>query len=218
MQPLPHRYNAIDTLYGALTAPTDARMNFADKRNSTPVNMDANAASRVQSAPIWASEPGSTKMLLAVPGCCVLSGVKSGVIRHHCAQAAPARWRCRSSRRGACFLRSRGARAESIRRLPLPPGRRRQPHLASSLGPRATPPPILPLPCLSAQRKCERQPQRGSRGLLECPLFHVRLVLLPTAAPPAPRLLLLHPGMQVPPRPSGLVGPVQDPMRELGFH
>ena len=50
---------------------------------------------------------------------------------------------------------------------------------------------LLPrfLPCLSAQRKCGGQPRRGSRGLLERPLFRVGSVLLPTAVPPAPLLL-----------------------------
>jgi hypothetical protein len=63
MQPLPHPYSAIDTLYGALTPPTVARMNIADKRNGTAVNMDANAASRVQAAPIWSSALGSIGMV-----------------------------------------------------------------------------------------------------------------------------------------------------------
>ena len=63
MQPLPHQYNAIDTLYGVLAPPTVAMMNIAYKRNGTPVNMDANAAFRVQPAPIWPSEPGSTTMV-----------------------------------------------------------------------------------------------------------------------------------------------------------
>jgi len=35
----------------------------ASKRNGTAVNMDANAASLVQPAPIWPSEPGSTTMV-----------------------------------------------------------------------------------------------------------------------------------------------------------
>jgi hypothetical protein len=55
-----------------------------------------------------------------------------------------------------------------IRRLP-PPERRRQLHLASSPDPCATPLPMLSLPCPSAQLKCERQPRRGRRSLLECP-------------------------------------------------
>src|SRR5918998_2421799 len=116
---------------------------------------------------------------------------------------------CHSSRRGACFLRSREARAESINRLPLPPPvRRRRPHLGSSLGPCATPPPMLPLRCLSAQRKCERQPRRGSRCLLECPSFRVRSALLPTAAQPPLLLPLLQPRRQIPPRHSVLSGSV----------
>src|SRR3712207_6111604 len=56
MQPLPHRYNAIDTLCSALTPPTVATMNIAEKRIGTPVDMDANAASRVQPAPKVACE------------------------------------------------------------------------------------------------------------------------------------------------------------------
>src|SRR5829696_6929228 len=96
------------------------------------------------------------------------------------------------------------------------PERRRQPHLASSPDPCATPPPILPLPCLSAQRKCERRPRRGSRCLFECPLFRLRLALLPTAVPPAPFLLLLQPSRQSPPRRSGLSGSVRRPMRGRG--
>src|SRR5918992_4387711 len=63
MLPLPHRYNAIDTLYGALSAPTVARMNVVHRRNSTPLNMDANAASGVQPAAICCSALGSTKMV-----------------------------------------------------------------------------------------------------------------------------------------------------------
>ena len=63
MQPLPHRYSAINTLYGALTQPTVARMNIADKRNGTAVNMDANAASRVQAAQIRSSALGSIGMV-----------------------------------------------------------------------------------------------------------------------------------------------------------
>jgi hypothetical protein len=63
MLPLPHRYNAIDILVGACSSPTVARMNIADKRKGTPLNMDANAASRVQAAPLWPSEPGSTRMV-----------------------------------------------------------------------------------------------------------------------------------------------------------
>src|SRR5918995_2932701 len=69
---------------------------------------------------------------------------------------------------------------KEISSLP-PPARKRHPHLASSRCPFATPPARLPLPSLSAQRKCERQPQRGSRCLLEHPLFRVRSALLPTA-------------------------------------
>src|SRR5829696_10520262 len=47
-----------------------------------------------------------------------------------------------------------------ISHLPLPsPERRRQPHPGSSPDPFATPPPTLPHPCVSAQRKCERQPR-----------------------------------------------------------
>src|SRR5215207_615066 len=98
--------------------------------------------------------------------------------------------------------------------LPLaPPGRRRQPRLESSLGPCATPPPTLPLPCLSAQRRYERQPQRGSRCPLEYPLFHVRSALLPTAAPPAPPLLLLQPSRLIPPSRGGRSDSSQCPMR-----
>src|SRR5919107_180883 len=94
---------------------------------------------------------------------------------------------CHSSRRGACSLQIREARAESISRLPLlPPGRRIRPHLGSWLDPCATPPPILPLPSLSAQLKCGRQPRRESQCLLEWSLFHVMPALLPTAVPPAP--------------------------------
>src|SRR5215212_9096933 len=107
---------------------------------------------------------------------------------------------------------------KGISRLPLPPPvRRRQPHLASSSDPGATPPPTLPLPCLSAQRKCGRQPRRGSRCLLECPLFRVMPALRPTAALPAPLLLLPQPSRQIPPRPTGLVGSVRSPMRGRGF-
>jgi hypothetical protein len=101
--------------------------------------------------------------------------------------------------------------------LPPPPERRRRPHLASSPGPFATPAPMLPLPCPSAQRKCERQPRRGSRCLLECPLFRVRPAPHSTAAPPAPFLLLLQPGRQIPPRSSGLPDSLQSPMRGRGF-
>src|SRR5215204_810393 len=104
---------------------------------------------------------------------------------------------------------------KGISRLPLPPPVRRiRPHLMSSHGPCATHPPMLPLPCPSARRKCERQPRRGSRCLLECPLFRVRSAPLPTAAPPAPPLPVPWPGMQTPPRRSGLVGSVQGPRRE----
>ena len=87
---------------------------------------------------------------------------------------------------------------KQIRRLPLPPARRRQPHLGSSLCPCATPPAKLALPCPSAQRKCERQPRRGSRCLLECPLFRVRPALHPTAVPPAPLLRALQRRRQSP--------------------
>ena len=95
--------------------------------------------------------------------------------------------------------------------------RRRQLHLAPSPDPCSTPSPMLPLPCPSAQRKCERQPRRGSRCLWECPLFRVRPALLPTAAPPAPLLLLLQPRRQTPPRHSGLAGSFRCPMRGRGF-
>src|SRR5215208_2752900 len=61
MQPLPRRYNAIHTLYDALSAPTVGRINIVDKRYATPANMDANATSRVQPARIWPSKPGSTR-------------------------------------------------------------------------------------------------------------------------------------------------------------
>jgi hypothetical protein len=64
MQPLPRPYSAIDTLCGAFTGPTVARMNFADKRQGTAVNLDANAASRVQPAAVWSSAPGPTKMVV----------------------------------------------------------------------------------------------------------------------------------------------------------
>src|SRR5215204_2886238 len=101
--------------------------------------------------------------------------------------------------------------------LPLPPGRRRQPHLGSSPGPCATSPPKLALPCLSAQQKYERQPLRGSRCPLECSLFRVRPALHPTAEPPDPRLHLLQPRMQIPPRPTGRSGSVRHPMRGRGF-
>src|SRR5215211_4796428 len=105
-----------------------------------------------------------------------------------------------------------------ISRLPLPPpGRRRRPHLGTSPGPCAAPPPILPLPCLCAQRIYERRLRRGSRCLLECPLFRVRYALLPTAALPAALLLLLQLCRQVPPRRSGLSGSVRRPMRGRGF-
>jgi hypothetical protein len=64
MKPLPRPYSAIDTLCSALTPPTVATINIADKRQGTAVNLDANAASRVQSAPIWSSAPGPTKMVV----------------------------------------------------------------------------------------------------------------------------------------------------------
>jgi hypothetical protein len=104
-----------------------------------------------------------------------------------------------------------------IKCLPLPPVRRRRPHLASSLGPCATPPPILPLPFLCAQLKFERQSRRGSRGPLECLLLRVTSALLPTAAPPVPLLLLPQPFTQSPPRRSGLAGSFRYPMRGRGF-
>src|SRR5687767_7906584 len=104
-----------------------------------------------------------------------------------------------------------------VRCLTLPPERRRQPHLESSPYPCATPPPMLPLPCPSAQRKCGRRPRRGSRCPLEYPSFRVRLVLLPTAAPPAPLLPLLQPGRRILPRRSGFAGSVRSPMRGRGF-
>src|SRR5215208_7637993 len=47
-------------------------------------------------------------------------------------------------------------------------------------------------PCPSAQQKFERQPQRGSRYLLERPLFRVRHALPPTAALPAPFLRVIQ--------------------------
>ena len=105
-----------------------------------------------------------------------------------------------------------------IRRPPvLPPARRRRPHPRSSPGPCATSPPMLPLPWLCARLKCERQPRRGSRCVLECPMFRVRPALLPTAAPPVPRLPLLQPRRQIPPRFSALAGSVRSPMRGRGF-
>jgi len=42
-------------------------MNRAYKRNGTPANMDANAASRVQPAPICSSALGSTKIVEEMP-------------------------------------------------------------------------------------------------------------------------------------------------------
>src|SRR5687768_18541902 len=70
------------------------------------------------------------------------------------------------------------SQGREIRHLPLPPpARRRQPHLASSSDPCSTPLPTLPLPCLSAQRKYERQPRQGGRCLLECPLLRARPAL-----------------------------------------
>src|SRR5918997_2443244 len=103
---------------------------------------------------------------------------------------------------------------KGVSRLPLPPPvRRRQPHLASSPGPCATPPPMLPLPWLSAQRKCGCQLRRGSRCPSECPLLRARPVLLPTAVPPAPLLPVLQLRRQTPPRHSARYGSVRCPMR-----
>src|SRR5919107_6240383 len=82
---------------------------------------------------------------------------------------------------------------------PPPPGRWIRPPRESSPYPCATPPPILLLPCLNAQLKCERRPLRGSQCLWECPLFRARLVLLPTDAPPAPLSAVLQPSMRIPP-------------------
>src|SRR5215203_3510654 len=91
---------------------------------------------------------------------------------------------------GARVLRNSPNRKKGISRLPFPPPVRRiRPHLMSSHGPCATHPPMLSLPCPSARRKCGCQPRRGSRGLLERPLFRVGPMLLPTAVPPAPLLL-----------------------------
>src|SRR5215207_3335446 len=120
---------------------------------------------------------------------------------------------------GGKFFEIRKLRVQEFRHLPLPPlpGRRRQPHLGSSPYPCATPLPILPLPCSSARRIYERQPRPGSRCLLQCPLFHVRLALLPTVAPPAALLLLPQPGRQTPPSRSALSGSVLSPMRGRGF-
>ena len=106
----------------------------------------------------------------------------------------PSALHCHSSGRGGRLVPSlhavKSLKFATARRqiscLPLPPVRKRQPHPASSPDPFATPHPILPLPCPSARRKCERQPRPGSRCLLEYPLFRVGLALLPTAAPPAP--------------------------------
>src|SRR5215213_9698003 len=104
-----------------------------------------------------------------------------------------------------------------ISRLPFPPVRRRQPHLASSPDPCSTPPPTLLPPCPSAQRKCERQPRLGSRCLLECPVLGVRPALHPTAAPPAPLLHVVRQRTRIPPRRSGLAGSVRCPKRGRGF-
>src|SRR5918992_1480182 len=139
------------------------------------------------------------------------SGHRLVAIAEEINAGSPMQTRCSSINRLATAM------LLGISRLPLPQGRRRRPHLASSLDPCATPPPTLPLLFLSAQLKCECRPRRGSRRLLECPLFRVSSAPLPTAAPPDPRLLLPQPGMRIPPRRSGLAGSVRYPMRWRGF-
>jgi hypothetical protein len=83
-----------------------------------------------------------------------------------CCTVLRSRW-CQSGIRTTCSPEFANSK-KSVSRLPLPPppGRWIRPPRESSRGSFATPLPMLSLPCPSAHGECERQPRRGSRGLL----------------------------------------------------